>query len=250
MNIKQMLENPAGKGSSHLAARYAIIENLNNRYIKIRDKIKKGDAGIDGEVAYISLKIPSEDKNMDKLYYDVVIKFNNIHEIVSKNELQFFSNSPAFTFNYAYVFNQKNLIIPELKSLYSKQSLKDAPTIKNPEEIIGFEKSIYYAILFLKDNGFHIGYSLFTTLAKNKGFKVSKMIKELTNSNDKLAEIKSNKAEISKNNKKLKQQEVSKPKVASKLNVASTKKVGTQNLVKTQKLVSTIKPIAKTRIKT
>lgn len=99
------------------------------------------------------IKVPSE--SVDKFYYDVLFKFSaDAKKGTSQNlfdwNVRFFSNDPAFTYTYAYVFQKNNLLIPELKSKYSKASIKQEPKEKNPQQIIGYVKIIYFAYLIME----------------------------------------------------------------------------------------------------
>lgn len=99
------------------------------------------------------IKVPSE--SVDKFYYDVVFKFytdakHGTSQDLFKWYVKFFSNDPAFMYTYAYVFNEKELTIPELKSKYSKKSIKDAAKEKNPDNLVGYVKIIYFAYLVME----------------------------------------------------------------------------------------------------
>lgn len=99
-------------------------------------------------------KVPSE--HVKKFYYDVVFKFYADAESGTKNNLfdwkvQFYSNDPAFVYTYAYAFNQKELFIPQLTSRMSKTALNTPSKEKNPSEMIGYCKIIYFAYLVMEN---------------------------------------------------------------------------------------------------
>jgi len=48
--------------------------------------------------------------------------------------------------------NKNNLIPTFLKSKCSTAALNNPPTVKNPVEAYGFEKSIYFSCLFIKEH--------------------------------------------------------------------------------------------------
>lgn len=106
---------------------------------------------------YILIKIPSE--IVPKFYYDVVIKFFANADIeesganLSKYNIRVFSNDPSFNFTFAYVFLKNELVIKELVPKLAKLAKKEAPKVTNPEEHIGYVKSLYFAYLFMKERG-------------------------------------------------------------------------------------------------
>ena len=65
---------------------------------------------------------------------------------------KFFSNSPSFIFTYAYVFNQKSILVDKFKQKLPNQCLTQPPVIRNPIESLGYEKSIYIAGKYLMDS--------------------------------------------------------------------------------------------------
>lgn len=163
MTMENYLINPVGHKSASVARRDIIIANLEGRYRKMRREIKFGwkvdvfMSSFDG-CYYFKFKIPSEE--IEKLFYDVVIKFNppeakKRYLTLNQYNIQLFSNAANFTFTYAYIFNLQNLLIPELKYKLSQKSLNDPPKKRNPQEDIGFEKSVYYALLYMKELEIH-----------------------------------------------------------------------------------------------
>ena len=92
-------------------------------------------------------------------YYDVVLKFfagSDIEDAgrsLNRYNMQVYSNDPSFNFTYAYVFKQNNLVIKELEPKLAKLSRTKAPTETNPDEQIGYVKSLYFAYLYMKQRG-------------------------------------------------------------------------------------------------
>jgi hypothetical protein len=91
--------------------------------------------------------------------YDVVIHFSPVNkEDINSNSIndygvKVFSNSPAFTFTYTFVMNINGLLVDFLKKTKcSNPALTQAPKLRNPVEQYGFEKSIYYAALFIREH--------------------------------------------------------------------------------------------------
>lgn len=158
MTMDNFLINPSGFKSSSFFRRDIIIDNMNSRFYKLYSEKKK-------EFKYYIFKnkdnyvfyfiIPSEE--IPNLVYDVVLEFipngNSKDETTIRNyNLNVFSNSLNFTFTYAYIYNKDGIIVNQLKNKISNTALTQAPIIKNQEEIYGFEKSVYFALLFIKNN--------------------------------------------------------------------------------------------------
>lgn len=102
---------------------------------------------------YIHAKIPSE--SIPNFYYDVVIEFVesailSVTTSLEKNNIKFFSNDPAFIFNYAYAFNKNGLIIDSLKNKLPKECLENKAIVRNPKSNIGAVKSFYFLYFFMK----------------------------------------------------------------------------------------------------
>lgn len=118
-------------------------------YYKFRDK--------KNNIYYILIKVPSE--IVPDFYYDVVLKFfagsdvEDAGRTLNRYNMQVYSNDPSFNFTYAYVFKQNNLVIKELEPKLAKLSRTKAPTETNPDEQIGYVKSLYFAYLYMKQRG-------------------------------------------------------------------------------------------------
>ena len=104
---------------------------------------------------YVYVKMPSE-KTVG-FFYDVVIEFRPtaaqklvFSDDLSKYNVKFFTNDPAFLFTYAYAFNKSNLIIDWLKPKLSRQALTERPVIRNPRSDTGYVKSLYFTYFFLQ----------------------------------------------------------------------------------------------------
>lgn len=167
LTMGQFLINPTGKHSANVARRDRIRADLTSRFRKLYRERKKGfvlslfkypkDKTI---VAWF--KIPSEELNKSSLTYDVLLEFQyppsskELPHSVTYNNLKYlnmkvFSNSPNFTFTYAYVFNKEDFVIDWMKSRMSQRSLNEEPVKRNPDQGFGFEKSIYFSILFFQE---------------------------------------------------------------------------------------------------
>ena len=88
-------------------------------------------------------------------------------EAIDVNNLEFkcFSNCPSFIFTYANAFRQKGLLCHWLENKYRKEVKKNTANIKNQYGIIGLERSLYLACLYLKKAG-RTRADIITTLGK------------------------------------------------------------------------------------
>lgn len=165
MTFNDYILNPMGKSNAVLSA--AAREAQRAIYSKKFDNILLRENGkIDyylykgkGKTPeyYAHIKVPSE--VVPNFYYDVVIKFIGNTSVsanlssLDKYDVQFYSNDPAFVYTYAYVFQKKGLFIKELASKMSRTALRVPAKEKNPENMVGYVKSLYFAYLFMKQRG-------------------------------------------------------------------------------------------------
>ena len=105
------------------------------------------------------------------LHYDVIVRFyfdsDSDRRINMDSLVEVYSNSPSFTFTYAYVYNKKDASIKDYNRYLSRKSITDAPKVTNPKELIGFEKSLFFAFLLLKSST--VFSSLETYLSSHSG---------------------------------------------------------------------------------
>ena len=159
MTFRQYIANPMGKHNAVFSQREVFRQIYTDKF----DKVFLREAG---KIAYsmyvdtktdryvIHIKIPSE--TVKNFYYDAVIMFySNDAAAKSSPSLQdyfvkFFSNDPAFVFTYLRVFLKNDLFFEDLKPKASKLALTKDPKIKNPYEVPGYSKILYFAYLFMK----------------------------------------------------------------------------------------------------
>ena len=154
MNINEYLKHPAGKGAV-IPGREMLLDRYNYRY-QVLNKNKHIDMKVyvDGNNVYYHLIIPSESEFKEN-DYDIILKFSprNQTDIDDKSyrqyEMQVFSNCPSFTYTYAYVAKLNGYLIPELMNKYDEQVLQYPPVSRNPGLLFSYEKSIYYACLYV-----------------------------------------------------------------------------------------------------
>lgn len=102
----------------------------------------------------IYLKIPSESQK--KFYYDVVIEFSGGDKnkaSLDDYNVRFYSNEPRFCYVFCYAYAQHDLFFKDLTSKMSKQALTKSAVNTNPNNQIGYCKSIYFAYLIMQQRG-------------------------------------------------------------------------------------------------
>lgn len=157
--LREFIDNPMGKGSNAIPSRQLIRDDLKNRLDKIlsnKDKDIKLSIYKYRDMYFFHFLIPSENMKR-KNTYDVVLQFiPNEDSINQKNlnnyHVKFFSNSPSFTYTYAYAFNLYGLFIEELSNKFDKIIFENPPVTRNPGEVISYEKTIFFACQYLIDN--------------------------------------------------------------------------------------------------
>ena len=166
MTINDYLQNPYGKGSSfsNITKQKEDLEAQYNQYSnKFACKIYQHQKNVIFHVIVPSVK-------KDFVTYDVVLEMNlgdKTAEAIDVNNLEFkcFSNCPSFIFTYANAFRQKGLLCHWLENKYRKEVKKNTANIKNQYGIIGLERSLYLACLYLKKAG-RTRADIITTLGK------------------------------------------------------------------------------------
>lgn len=149
MTIGSYITNPNGKRGGSVLNISAIASNLDERYTKLNKEKLKILLYSDDKNIYIHSFIPSEAYD---IRYDVIFQIlKESDKNIRKCEFKVFSNSPAFAFNYAYIFNSQDLLISILKNKYGKDILQKAPIQRNSYNIISLDKSLYFAIMSILD---------------------------------------------------------------------------------------------------
>ena len=98
---------------------------------------------------YIHLKVPSESQKQVGYEYDVVIRFFTDNPEVLKHQhlrsyyVQFFSNSPSFMYQYAYLYNQSGYLINALYDKIDAEYINTPPQKTNSSMKMSYDKSIY-----------------------------------------------------------------------------------------------------------
>lgn len=156
MTIEEYLMNPTGRSDSAMMLG-AIRQKLDKEFSILQNAIRTQWYFIDNKAYIVHLKIPSSTQT--QLFYDVLVEFkiSAIRNGVDyrKQSIRVFSNCPSFTYTYARVFYQQNLLITWTAVKYNSKILGVDPDKRNPGKIINYEKSLYFAFRYLQK---HAGY--------------------------------------------------------------------------------------------
>lgn len=164
MTFEQYIANPMGKNNAVMSA--IARENQRAVYKAKFDNILLREKGLidyklykdeKSNTYWVYIKVPSE--VVKEFYYDVVLKFYTDESVseggnnLFKYKVKFFSNDPAFVFTYAHVFSKNNLFVKELSPRMSSEALKSPASEKNPSNIVGYVKTLYFAYLVMENRG-------------------------------------------------------------------------------------------------
>lgn len=169
MTFNQYIQNPMGIANSVISNR----EMYRQLYTKKLDAIMVREVGHtnrmethtykDGKRYIAYLKIPSE--TVPNFFYDVLIEFTepktddkNVKKKLVGNNLEdyyvrFYSNDPSFVFTFTHAFVKNDMFFKEFSNKMSKRALKEKAEQKNPKDLVGYVKSIYFAYLLMKRKG-------------------------------------------------------------------------------------------------
>lgn len=184
----QFLKNPTGKGSATVARRDRIILDMRTRFSYLYKKNRKSfklKIFLYQDKYYFYFQIPSEDYFKENLSYDVIIEFRPPNERAAKAKdlnnylIRFISNSPNFMFTYGYLYNKDDLLISWLSYKLGPKALNQPPEVRNPRLEYGFEKSVYFALLYLETNPKALKNPLHLTLPNRQRIKSSFKSSEL-----------------------------------------------------------------------
>lgn len=193
MTIHDYYTNPYGKGSTFVNVT-KIKEDLELRYDKMLAKSKKGfhvkvyrRGRKENAEYFILVHMPSE--TLEGLYYDVVIqltpwKGTDHAKTINNYHIKFFSNSASFVFTFAYTYNIHNLLVKECINKLDKETLRKSPTIRNQYNMVGFEKTLFYACHYIMNNLSELSTLNEVAIELNE----RKMLENISTSDEKLAE--------------------------------------------------------------
>lgn len=141
------------------------------------------------DVYVCHLKVPSE--VVPKLRYDVVIQFYTDNDNIRKDSnlnryfVRFFSNDPAYNFEFCHTHIEHDLYIKELHSKSMQKAIKERATIKNPKDELGYVKSLMFAYFIMKNK------SLFSKIlyqTQGRPYDPKILLTNIMSSDDKLVQ--------------------------------------------------------------
>lgn len=161
MTLEEYIRNPMGKGNAVYSQRF-VYEEL---YTKKFNLLVAREAGIwktqciisNEKEYYLYIQIPSE--SVEHFFWDTVIGFKTGDGELEKSptlagyDIQFFSNDPAFMFNFAQAFDKNKMLIQKLKKNIPKTAFKLESKVRNPQGVVGYVKTLYFAYLYIKLRG-------------------------------------------------------------------------------------------------
>lgn len=154
MTIHDYLNYPMGKGAS--------VMMIGEAKSKMIEKFLLDESSITynlyntGKTLVFHFEIPSH--STKGIMYDVIVEFPytqadlNIGNSLYEFPFKVYSNCPSFVYSYAYVFYQKGLICDWLLSRYDRKTLTTPPKTRNEFGIIFYEKSIFFALYYIRKN--------------------------------------------------------------------------------------------------
>lgn len=160
--IMNVYNNPSLMGGESYRVNQLAREKLLERYRKYIAKHKEipvdiyfTEDGSNVKEVFYHFMVSSESN--DEIVYDVVLNlYAPEHEYGASSDGDFknmfvkiFSNSPGFTFTYAYVYNRYKLLPEALDYKFSKQVMHTPPLKTNPRNHIGFDSSTFFALTYL-----------------------------------------------------------------------------------------------------
>ena len=163
ITLREYINNPLGKGPTiNASVKESVRRDYTERWnaLMVRENgrvIHEFYYDKKHNVYYCHIKVPSE--KVPRFYYDVVFRFfadESVKEAGRSLDLynaQFFSNDPAFVFNYAHAFIDNDLFIRDLIPKMSREAVRKVAKEKNPQNLTGYVKAIYFAYLYMRDHG-------------------------------------------------------------------------------------------------
>lgn len=154
MNIHEYMTNPMKRGSSVLLLNTVRV-SLDSQYDQLSERMSVKWYMLNNSYYVAHVKIPSA--HYEKVFYDVLLQFDlstaDDSLVINQCDMKIFSNCPSFTYTYAYVYNERNCLIEWARSKYNRNILKKRPVNRNPDEILNYERSVYFACKYITSSG-------------------------------------------------------------------------------------------------
>ena len=161
MTFDDWINNPAGGKSSFMTNRQMYRDMYTAKYNKIM--LREGNKftfhtykNKAGTHFIVHIKVPSE--VVPKFYYDVVVSFTADNPAAFTTttlkgyNVQFYTNSPDFVYTHCHAYKNADLFFGDLSNRMNKLSLTKVAVERNPQDVVGYVKSIYFAYLIIKSN--------------------------------------------------------------------------------------------------
>ena len=247
MTFDDYIKNPMGKNNMLFSG----LEMYRKMYNDKLSKILLREAGKinyklykDGNSYYIHMKIPSE--VVPKFYYDTVVRFHTINVLLyadknlRKYDVEFYSNDPSFVYTFAHAFIKNNMFIDILKSKMSKLSVKKVAKERNPQDQVGYVKSIFFMYIIMNTRGL-FEKVMFDTYGSK--FNKNILLNDIMDADIKVEQRQEAADKLRKENKseRIKQQRVSTPPKESKNAIKPKPSVKTVSTTKTVNRIKTVK---------
>ena len=154
----QYINNPQGMKNAVISHRemYRAMYSAKLDAIYVRENGKIDFIVYKSKKDYIvHMKIPSE--AIENFSYDVVLPFRppnaavELQPNITNYNVRFYSNDPSFVYTFAHAFRKNDLLIKDLEPRMSKEALKQVAKEKNPDNQIGYVKSLYFAYLIMEN---------------------------------------------------------------------------------------------------
>ena len=160
ITFNDYIQNPMGKDNAVISNRsmYARMYQTKLDKILVREAGKIDIKAFKSKSKYICyIKIPSE--IVPKFYYDTVIEFNppegiSLDGSLKNYNVKFYSNDPSFVYTFAHAFIENDIFIKWLTDKMSKEAVKKVAVQKNPQNQVGYVKSLYFAYLIMNKRGY------------------------------------------------------------------------------------------------
>ena len=224
--IGSYLSNPVGAGASTLPMRAKLLEALGLAYQTLKSKKEFKTRAFKVVKSYVLVvTVPSE--TIDNVFYDVAIEFKDAEGMsnLADRVIAVYSNSPAFVYTYAYVFNQRKMLIDYLKDHLGSDPLNKPPEKRNPDETINYEKSIVYAIMHIKNNGYLSKDNFASSLKISSESAIKSEIRTFDQAQENYTREKANQKYLKENEKAAKKEEKRNKVQARKDEIRGTNKV-------------------------
>ena len=254
MTFDEYINNPMGEKNAVMSNR-TMYRNL---YKSKLDKVLVREAGkIDYKLYkgsskyYCYIKIPSE--VVKDVYYDVIIEFRKpkdkskiLDTTLKEYEVRFYSNDPSFMFTFCHAFVKHDMFIKAYADKMSKKAIKEKANEKNPQDIVGYVKSFYFAYLIMQSKG------LFNKIRYVEAYSESNIKKDIMDADSKLeqrqeaAKAKASKKRASTNRL---QDEIKHSSIEKSVTTKVSNKIKTTPTTGSIKKTSTIKKTKSTRKK-